>query len=146
MTVGSRGRRTVIEFDPLDPQADQVYRAQSIVIKAHIQDNLRSLAEIRAFVNAITSAEGVKVTGVYRLWMHTGPSRSLVDRGAVDRDLTGQTTKDPSDRSIDVTILPWTQRYSHYERDFMRLSATYAAHMSRELHDAFDQWNVRYTT
>ena len=72
----------------MDPQADQVYRAQSIVIKAHVQDNLRGLAEVRAFVNAITAAEDVKITGVYRLWMHTGPSRSLVDRSATGLELT----------------------------------------------------------
>lgn len=112
----------MIQFDPLDPQADWVYRAQSVVINAHPEDNVQTLSEVRAFIATITTAEGVKLTGVHRVWMHTGPSGSVVDRGGVDRDLTGQKTKDPVDHSIDVKILPWDQRYSHYEQDFNEIA------------------------
>ena len=108
----------MIQFDASDPQADQVYRAQSDVVKAHVRDNLRNLAEVRLYVDQITSLERVQLNGVYRIWLHTGPSGSLVHRTQRDSDLTGVRTKDPIDGMTPVKILPWTQRYSHYAADY----------------------------
>ena len=104
----------MIAADPSDPQRVAVYEAQTDVVLAHPEDDLRDLPSVRAYLADLSAAEGAHVGHCYRAWHHNGGDDMIVIRSMTDGDLAGTKTIHPAD-GRHVVVLPWSGRYSHFD-------------------------------
>ena len=99
-----------------DPQKLLVYRAQTKVARHHPEHDLVDLLSVQKYAAELVSLEGMSLAGCFRAW-HDDSGKLIFDRSGKDLDLAGQTIRVPGEQR-DVVIVPWGDRYSHFDYDY----------------------------